>query len=77
MESLNQYHQIVNGIIRAVVITAIAFMAFAAASSYVKYQAIDGCYAHSKYEKTLEGEGAKATYPIADITKDCLDKKGL
>jgi hypothetical protein len=52
-------------------------MSYIAASSYIKYQAIDGCYAHSTYEKTIEDQGAKATYPIADITKDCLTKKGL
>jgi hypothetical protein len=77
MEMINQYHPLINGVIRAVVVLTIAFMSYIAASSYIKYQAIDGCYAHSTYEKTIEDQGAKATYPIADITKDCLTKKGL
>ena len=62
------------GIILAFVIL---FLATMRADMLVRSMAVDGCAAISKYQKNDKDQNAVIAYPIQDVYKDCLVKKGL
>lgn len=62
------------GIILAFVIL---FLGLMRADNLIRSMAVDGCAAMSKYQKNDKGQDAVISYPIQDVYKDCLQRKGL
>lgn len=62
------------GIILAFVIL---FLGLLRVDSIIRNAGVDGCAASSKYQKNDKGQDAVITYPIQDVYKDCLQRKGL
>lgn len=62
------------GIVLAFVIL---FLGLMRADNLIRSIAVDGCAAISKYQKNDKGQDAIVTYPIQDVYKDCLQRKGL
>lgn len=62
------------GVILAFVIL---FLATMRADMLIRSIAVDGCAAISRYEKNDKDQSAVIAYPIQDVYKDCLVRKGL
>lgn len=72
--------QVSNIVLKVITIFAffvIVFMVLAKIDMYIRFQGIDQCGRISRFEQVDTRNNAKAVYPIADVYKECLSKKGL